>query len=848
MFKITDFKIENLSKACITDNKRPRFSYSVSSDHNEAKIKFAEIKLNDWEKKIDDRQDIEYDGEQLKPFTEYKVTLSVCDETGEKDEKQLIFRTGRMGTPWSADFITDLSYKFTEKKTSPIPMTFKKKLEIKKPIKSAFIYSSAIGIYELFIDGARIGEDYFKPGFTSYKNFLQYQTYNVTDKLCGLCELTAVVAGGWAVGAFTYKRRNRIYAKRQALLLELHIDYEDGTKEVINSDSDFLVMLGGKFRAAEFYDGETFDSTFDMDKAIWKKAGVEKLKIHPEISAQYGLPVRAHEELTPVSSFKAKSGEIIYDFGQNFAGVIKAVIKGAKGQTVKFRHAEILSDGELFVKPLRSAKATAIFVCVSGSQEYSPLLTYMGFRYVGVSGIEESDLHLTALALYSDIETIGSFECSNEMLNKLQSNIVWSAKSNFIDIPTDCPQRDERMGWTGDISVFAPTAAYNFDMSRFLGKWLKDEKAEQKKSGGIPMTIPHVVVPMQMELMITMAVDFWGDSCILVPWAEYSARGDEQILKDMYPVMKRYLKAVKFWAGLGSIGKNRRIWRLLHHYGDWCAPNVNLMGWMGRGKWTATACWANSCAIVSKIAEILNFPSDQQYYKQLGEEVKRAYRDVFTDKKGKLKKEFQTAYVLPIYFDMLNGEEKAAAVANLSRLVRENDYHIATGFPGTPYILFALADNGFKEDAFKMLLNDTCPSWLYEIKAGGTTTWERWDALMEDGSCNLGNDGTNGMVSFNHYAIGAVGDFLYRRIAGIEAESCGYKKFRISPIIGGGITSAKGSLKTPYGIIVSDWKIADGEFEIEISVPVNSSCVLTLPSGKRHEMISGNYNFKEKYS
>ena len=682
--------------------------------------------------------------------------------------------------------------------------------------------------------------------FTSYRNQLQYQTYDVTDMLNDRNELLAVVGGGWAVGSFTYKRRNRVYAKRQALLGELRILYTDGTGETIGTNEEWEVTEEGNYKETEFYNGEVYDATVDLEKISWKKASFEQVKIHPKIMAQYGAPVRAHEEFRPVQITRAKSGMLIYDFGQNFAGVIHAAIRGRQGQKVEFRHAEILMDGELYTEPLRTAKQEAVYICKDGEQTYSPKMTYMGFRYVGVRGIEEDQLELTALALYSDVEDNGNFSCSNELINQLQNSIRWGAKSNFVDIPTDCPQRDERMGWTGDIALFAPTAAYNFNISRFLEKWLLDVKAEQNKGGGIPVTVPLVRVPLQWEIMIPMAVDHWGDVCILAPWAEYLVRGDRGLLERMYPVMKKYLKACKFWAELFSAGKHRRIWKLLHHYGDWCAPGVGMWEWMGRGKWTATACMANSSRILAKIADILGKEEDAQYYRKLSQETGEAYREILMKADCTVKKEFQTAYVLPLYYQMLSGEDKKKTAANLARLVKKDGYHITTGFPGTPYVLFALADNGYEEEAFKMLLTDTCPSWLYEMKVGGTTIWERWDALREDGTCNTGkDDGTGGMVSFNHYASGAVGDFLYRRIAGIEATEGGYRSFRIQPLTGGNLKWAKGSVNTAYGTVSSEWKIEDGMFTIQVQVPVGTTCTLVMPGNTQKVLGSGTYTLKE---
>ena len=851
MLKISRLTVEHLSQGCVTDEEQPRVSFQIESDRQNVSLKKAKIWVGDWSTETESQILVPYTGKKLNPFTEYPVVVKVMDDKGEAAEAVTSFETGRMGTAWKAQWITDGEYHFTEKKISPKTMTFRKKIACSKKVTKARLYATALGIYEMTLNGEKVGDIYFAPGFTSYKHQLQYQTYDVTEQLKSSegmeNELIAVVGGGWAVGSFTYKRVNRNYADRQALLCELRITYEDGSEEIIGTDESWDVTLDGAVRETEFYNGEVYDATVDMEKIAWHKASREQVKLQPEILAQYGAPVKAHEVFHPVSVTKAPSGVVIYDFGQNFAGVISAKIKGKKGQKITFRHAEILMDGELFTKPLRSAKQEAVYICKDGEQTWSPRMTYMGFRYVSMEGAAEEDVELSAIALYSDVEDNGEFSCSNELVNKLQSSIRWGAKSNFVDIPTDCPQRDERMGWTGDIALFSPTAAYNFDMSRFLEKWFKDVRSEQNKGGGIPVTVPLVVVPGQWEIMIPMAVDHWGDACILAPWAEYKMRGDLGLLKTMYPTMKRYMKACKFWAGFGSVGKHKYIWKLLHHYGDWCAPGIGMWAWMGRGKWTATACMSHSSKILSQIAELLGEKEDAVYYRNLSEKTAEAYRDLLMEKDCTVKKEFQTAYVLPLYYGMLSEEDKKKTAAHLARIVRENDYHIATGFPGTPYILFALADNGYEEDAFKMLMTDTCPSWLYEMKVGGTTIWERWDALREDGTCNTGDDdGTGGMVSFNHFSYGAVGDFLYRRIAGIETLSGGGKEVRIAPMVGGGLTQARGVVNTAYGKVTSEWWINDGKFTLHVDIPCSTTAIVKLPGGEEKKLGSGSYTLEEK--
>lgn len=852
MLEISRFTVENLPAGCVTDQTEPCFAYRLDSDRTDVTVKEAVFTVNGWSTRTAEQTGIRYGGPALEPFTRYTAELAVTDHAGESASASVTFETGRMGTAWQGNWISDPGYSFTEKKVSPVPMMFRRNIQIKGEVASAKLYATALGIYELDIDGRKVGDQYFAPGFTSYKHEMQYQVYDISDRLKSKeasvkeFNITAVVAGGWAVGSFVFTRGNRFDGDRQAFLAELRITYADGSEEVIGTDDTWEVTEDGPYHMADLYDGETFDASVDTESVAWRNAAKEQLKFVPNLIADYGSPVKAHEEMHPVTCSTISDGTLIYDFGQNFAGVVKLKLRGTKGQKVTVTHAEILNrDGSLNVKFLRTAKATATYICRDGEQEYSPRLTYMGFRYIGINGIAQKDVEVAALALYSDIEQIGEFTCSDERINQLQSNIVWSSKSNFVDIPTDCPQRDERMGWTGDIAVFAPTACFNFQISRFIEKWLLDVRSEQLPTGGIPNTVPVQGYGFPAT-MPSMAIDWWGDACVLVPWAQYMAQGDIQILRDMYPAMKKYVKACRFWAGFG-VGKHRYIWHTPSalHFGDWVSPDVPKMSqWQGRSKWTATASLFNTSRLTGIIAEILGEKEDAAYFKELSEKTADAYISVFTDGNGKLKQEFQTAYVLPLWFGMFPENVRERAAENLVKLLEKSDYCIGTGFPGTPYILFALADNGRADAAFKMLMNTKCPSWLYEVKSGATTIWERWDGLDENGECPIGDDGTDMMISYNHYASGAVGAFLYQRIAGIEAVGPGYRRFRIRPVVGGGLTFARGSTITPYGKIESDWKIENGMFELNIEVPAGTRCTVKMPDGSTAEYGSGTYQLR----
>lgn len=844
MLNLSSIRIEGLEKGCITDSP-PNISFTLESDQVGEALETAIIQINDWIYETNDQINNHYDG-PLDPFTTYTVHITAIGTSGERAVGKTFFQTGRLDSTWKGQWITDLTYDYSNKE-SPVPMTFRHSFPVKNKVQRAWITATALGVYELMLNGEKVGQDYFTPGLTSYDHQIQYQTYDVTEKLKDQNTIMAVVAGGWAAGSFNYKRKSKISADRQAFICELHILYQGGEMEVIQTDQTWQVTEKGNYRKAEWYDGETYDARIQLDNVDWKPAQVTQPRKNPQLLAQYGAPVRVQEIMEPIAQSVAASGEVIYDFGQNFAGVISAKLLGKAGQKVTFRHAEVLVDGELFVKSLRTAKATAIYICREGYQSYSPKLTYMGFRYVGVSGIRPEELELSGLVLHSDIQETGEFECSNPLINKLQSNIRWGGKSNFVDIPTDCPQRDERQGWTGDIAVFASTACYNFDMSRFFDKWLKDMRAEQGAGGGIPMVIPRAG-----DSWPAMATSCWGDSCILVPWAEYLARGNRQLLEVQYPSMKKFLKAAKKWSSfLALTPSSRYIWQFPFHFGDWCAPDETARNWIKKGKWVGTAYFANSCSIMIEIAEILGFSEDVSYYRKLRQKIIDSFRKVFTNGKGKLNKEFQTGYVLPLHFKMTEGDETKEMVNNLVRLVRQSGNKLSTGFTGTPFLLFALSDHGYVDVAYELLLQEECPSWLYQVKAGGTTIWERWDALRPDGTVNIEEltgkkkeeESDGGMVSFNHYANGAVGDWLYKRMVGIEATSGGYKTFRIQPIIGGGITYARGRLKTPYGAVRSEWKIEKDIFSITVDVPVSTICTLVLPDHSNHLLVSGTYQF-----
>ena len=826
----------NRDETVITDNRHPRFSFSLKSDRRECSLRSALIRVNGWEAEAEDQRCVVYRGEALKPFTKYPIEITAADDLGETAHAAAVFQTGRMGLPWKGIWISDPD-SHTESPASPPPTAFRRRFSARQEIACLRICATALGIFDLYLDGKRINDDYFAPGFTNYDADLQYTIHELHEIPAGEHELLAVVAAGWASGRTTHvddttKSKSMLSADRPAFLCELRLDYPDGQRDILGTDERFEVSSDSPWRFADFFDGEIYDARVDMAHLPWHSTMEEKLRVKPKLSARYGEKIVAHEEFRPLAWMEAPSGELICDFGQNIAGVLSLKLYGKTGKEIVIRHAEALQNGELYVQNLRSAKQELRYVCRDGEQEYSPRFTYMGFRYVGIRGIEKEDLELKAVAVYSDLETVGAFRCSNDDLNQLQLNLTWSGKDNFVDIPTDCPQRDERQGWTGDIALFSPTACFNFNMSRFLEKWLRDIASEQTATGAIPF-----VVPARKGVTPTLTTSCWGDSSILVPWALYMANGDKSLLERQYPSMKKYLANVKRWASLSlPFHGSRYILKLPFQFGDWCAPYGALSDWLAKGPWVGTAYFYRSSLLMSRIAAILGKEEDSRRYAAQAEKIRSAFRKAFTDGKGRMKKEFQTAYVLALAFDLAQDEEKHGMAERLWGLVKEAGVHLNTGFTATPFLLFALSDNGYVDEAYELLLQDTDPSWLYQIRHGATTMWEQWGSIQEDGSIKES--------SLNHYAYGAVGDFFYRRICGLEALEPGYRRFSVKPLLGGGLTWAECEHKCPYGWIKTRWEKAAGTFRLSVSVPVGCQCEVSMPNGEQHTIGSGDYEFE----
>lgn len=802
----------------------------------------------------------------LTPFTRYRIWITAENDAGETAEAAADFGTGRMGTPWEAQWISDSSY-HCKSPDSPVPMVFRRRFSLREDSAARLLVSvTAMGILDLALDGERIWDGYFAPGFTDYDHELQYELIPLDGPFPpGGHELIVTVAAGWACGRSTHiantnKSSSCLDARRPALLLELRIAYADGSLAVLGSDARFEVSEDGPCRFADFYDGEYYDASREnMEKAAgFHPASRERLRVHPEISVRTCPPVRKTAAEKPVSCRRLPSGELLYDFGTNAAGVISFTVNGRAGQRIFFHHGEaVTGEGEndaLYTANLRSAKQEVLYICRGGRQSYSPRFTYMGFRYVTVEGVREEDLTLERFLLSSALPEQGTFHCSDERLNRLQENICRSARSNFIEIPTDCPQRDERQGWTGDIALFAETAAWNLDCTAFLRKWLRDLAAEQSFLGSIPF-----VVPRRRGITPQITTSVWGDACILVPWVLYQQTGDTEILREMYPVMRRFLADERRWAALSVFRwHSPYVLALPFQFGDWCAPEGNVRDWLRRGPWTGTAYFAYSCGLMAQIAAVLGRTEEAAAYQVLREKAARAYREVLlrgaegkkepewngaedkeSEQRAADQKEdgqkmaglFQTAYALPAAFQLFEPEQNRACADALTEQIRKNGGHLSIGFPTAPFLLPALFDHEHADETYRLLMDPTGPSWLYGVTHGATSVWEQWQAIEEDGTIRG--------VSLNHYAYGAVGSFFYRSICGLEPLEPGFRRFRVRPVPGGGLNFAECSHRTPYGVIRVRWDLgADGRLHVVVQVPFGSACSLVLP-GRGEELLRG---------
>src|SRR5579884_316850 len=748
---------------------------------------------------------------------------------------------------WIARFVTpDWEEDTTRPQPSPL---LRHEFDVRTGMMRARLYVTALGVYEAQLNGVTVGDHVLDPGWTSYDYRLCYQTFDVTGLLQeGRNAIGAMLGNGWYRGrlGFGGGRRN-IYGDRLALLAQLEIDYADGTSERIVTDETWRAARG-PILASDIYDGETYDARLERpgwsnpayDDHDW--VGVRRLEHNlATLVAPSGPPARRTELLTPVAITTAPSGRTIVDFGQNLVGRLRLTVQGKAGQTITLRHAEVLEHGELSTRPLRRAEATDRYTLRGdGVETWEPRFTFHGFRYAEVDGWPgtlQAD-NIRAVVCHSDMERTGWFECSDPLINRLHENVVWSMRGNFLSIPTDCPQRDERLGWTGDIQVFAPTACFLYDCAGFLTSWLADLAAEQDAAKGVvPFVVPNIL-PMP-----PIPASAWGDAAVIVPWVLYQRYGDVGILAAQFESMRAWVDRVASLAG------ERHLWDKGFQFGDWLDPSAppdKPAAVRTDPHVMATAYFARSAELLGQAARVLGRTEEEAHYLQLAAEVRDAFDAEYVTPAGRVLSDAETAYALALEFGLLkNVEQRRHAGQRLVALVRESGYHISTGFVGTPLICDALCSVGEIEAAFHLLTQRECPSWLYSVTMEATTIWERWDSLLPDGSVNPGQ-----MTSFNHYALGAVADWLHRTVAGLAPAAPGYRRIAVQPHPGGGLTHARARHITPYGAAECAWTSEGGQIEVVVVVPPNATASITLPGNdaKPIEAGSGRYHWSYPYS
>lgn len=746
---------------------------------------------------------------------------------------------------WRARLISP-AWEEDPSKSNPAPY-LRRAFELRAGIKSARLYITALGVYEAEINGQVVSDQIFAPGWTVYDRRLRYQTFDVTEMLqTGKNAIGAVLGDGWFRGRLGFDGGQRnIYGDRLALLAQLEVQYKDGSTEHILTDESWQAATG-PILMNSIYDGETYDarlepdgwSSPDFDASDWHSVRFFEWDMHT-LEAPLGPPVRRTETVAPVSISQSPSGKTIVDFGQNLVGRIVLKVQGPVGHTVTLRHAEVLENGELCTRPLRFAEATDRYTLKGGEAEtWEPRFTFHGFRYTEVNnwpGELRLD-NLTAVVIHSDMERTGWFECSDPLLDQLHQNVVWGMRGNFLDVPTDCPQRDERLGWTGDLQVFSPTASFIYDASGFLQSWLVDLAIEQRKAGGI---VPQVI-PMVLDRPMIGAA--WSDAATIVPWVLYQRFGDAKIIADQYESMKAWVDYIVAVAGEND------LWDTGFQYGDWLDPTAppDTPGQARTDKAiVASAYYVRSAELVAQAAELLGHTAEQQHYLSVAEKARAAFAREYITPTGRLVSDAETAYAIALVFDLFTAPEQYQHAGDrLAELVRDSGYHIRTGFVGTPLICDALCSTGHYVIAYRLLMQQECPSWLYPVTIGATTMWERWDSMLPDGSINSGE-----MTSFNHYALGAVADWMHRTIGGLRPTEPGYRHMNIRPRPGGRLTHAKVRHLTPYGMAESAWRIEDGMFDLNVLTPPNTTAFITLPGGDTPpiEVGSGSWHWSVPY-
>tara|TARA_B100001093_G_scaffold518552_1_gene603817 strand:+ start:1558 stop:4233 length:2676 start_codon:yes stop_codon:yes gene_type:complete len=843
--RVYDLKIEGQNNPLGITNSSPNFSWKIASDLNSVmqthyqimvskdnSFRTSELVWDSQKIESDQSQYLKYKGPKLKANQRYFWKVRVWNTKEKKSTTSSLnhWSMGLSPKDWTAKWITQNE---ADNKSRKSPY-FKKDFSTSKNVQSAFLHISAQGMYEAHLNGKKIGDDYLTPGWTAYNDRIQYQTYDVSQYLTEKNALGVVLGSGWHRGYLAWSDNKNTYGDDISFIAQLIITYQDGSQEVIESDRSWNYKHGAIIDS-ELYDGEFYNALLEYN---WCAYGIPLQNTRAAILAEnvtqrlvntHNETIKAQEILDAVDLITTPEGDQVLDFGQNLVGWIEFSNAGQKGDTLRLYHAEILDkNGSFYTENLRDADQLNTYILNDNLEKvYRPHFTFQGFRYVKVEGVTAIDpSKFKAVALYSDMQTTGHFESSNQNINQLQQNILWGQKGNFLDVPTDCPQRDERLGWTGDAQAFYNTASFNMEVKNFFDKWLIDLSLDQREDGSVPWVIPNVLGES------SAGSAGWADAATIIPYNHYLAYGDKEQLAVQYESMKNWVE----YMYVNSIdGKYTGGF----HFGDWLffKPEYDNDGRAAitNKELIAQCFYAKSTSIMKEISAILGYHDQAKIYESRLEKIKTVFLDEYMTPNGRLVSDTQTAYVLALAFDLIPEGLKANAAKRLADNVKSYDTHLTTGFLGTPYLCHVLTDNGYEDLAISLLLQETYPSWLYPVTMGATTIWERWDGIKPDGSTQ-----TPTMNSYNHYAYGAIGEWMYKELLGIKLnpQHPGFKKFKISPLFDNNFEHIKGHHISPYGKIAVNWESKNEQLHLSVVIPANTRAEIELPENRNWKLKS----------
>ena len=717
--------------------------------------------------------------------------------------------------------------KIKELSPGPPPPFFRKTFTLDKKVYSAYVHVTARGLFEVHLNGDRVSKDYFAPEWTDYTKRIQYRTYDVISLLKeGKNALGVIVGDGWYSGYIGWRKNRGHYGLQNSLLLQMEIVYDDGTRDFVVTDGTWRCS-DGPILYSDFMIGESYDARREMlgwdtaqfDDSDWSPV-IQVEKPTAKLVAQPSEPVQVTEYITPVAITEPSKGLYVFDLGQNIAGWVKLKVTGPdkklQGTIITMRFAERLNpDGTIYTANLRSVKATDTYILKGGEEEtFEPHFTFHGYQYVEVTGlpVPPDKNTITGCVVHSTTPPTGNFECSSSMVNKLWQNLTWSQRGNFISIPTDCPQRDERLGWMGDAQIFVRTATFNMDVAAFFTKWMIDVVDAQSLNGAYADTSPRLKDNLKFE-----AAPGWGDAGIIIPWTFYRVYGDTRIIEKTYHSMVKWMDFLEE-SNPELIRRNK----LGNNYGDWLSIKAETPKDL-----LATAYWAYDAKLMSEMARVAGYREDSSYYKKLYNKIRTTFQKEFISPDGRIHGNTQTVYVLALNFDLVPQELRSKAVEYLVEDIKNRGWHLSTGFIGVRHLNPVLTSMGYKEVAYKLLLNNSFPSWGYSIKHGATTIWERWDGWTEDKGFQ-----DPGMNSFNHYSFGSIGEWLYRFVAGIDLDPKvhGYKHIVIKPYPGGNLTFARAEYNSIHGKITSGWHREGNSIVLDVTIPANTTASVHVPA------------------